>query len=398
MSSEDRRRRCEEWFKDRTVNPDTGSKMTKPRGNSKRKTKYMELEEECKKYDNEPGKLPVHIDGIPMPQSKKEWSTNEWTGYIFRNILFMIDTLKFITESDLKVMTTYARICEFGLEHNLVPDALREAVEAQRDLFLKHADDKNWSTGRPVLLVDKTYEDGYNQRKYVKQIQESLAAAAFNIITDTIDSSVMETLSKSHKMSSMIIYHKLVLTKGDIDREWLQVKDMDGPSDMNAFVKSMAAVVQEKRERAARHGIIESPEPEGAEFNTDLLGTLKAKDRDQLLAELKEACMESTDAIYQTTFDEMSTKHLRLMIKIPSGTKTKPRCYYVRNLYNTWLTAANSGKAFVDPMTRDRISVDTKTDIMKAMRLIEPDRTPPSRLRFPVQRLMLLKKSWNCCR
>ena len=82
-------------------------------------------------------KLPKNIDGIVMPQNKKQWSENKLINRDFFKILLLITNPKekYINEYVFENMESYAKICELGLQYNLVPEEDIEKIRNYQERF-----------------------------------------------------------------------------------------------------------------------------------------------------------------------------------------------------------------------------------------------------------------------
>jgi hypothetical protein len=127
---------CEKWAANPLINPITSLAIKKDGPT------YKNLEEACAKYS--PGQtsktgLPKKIKGVKaiftMPQNKKEWKADEYTGKFFRLIDYMLINLRIISETDYNNFPAYIQICELGLENDIVPDDEIENVKNYIDTF-----------------------------------------------------------------------------------------------------------------------------------------------------------------------------------------------------------------------------------------------------------------------
>ena len=141
--------RCRTWSENPLTNPITGATI-----NHKGPT-YNVFEQVCReKFNitlgesseaspnaNEPShtlpKLPKDIDGIVMPQNKKQWSENSLINRDFLKILVLITNPKekSINEYVFENMLSYAKICELGLQYKLVPTADIEKIQNYQEKF-----------------------------------------------------------------------------------------------------------------------------------------------------------------------------------------------------------------------------------------------------------------------
>jgi hypothetical protein len=102
---------------------------------------------------------------------------------------------------------------------------------------------------------------------------------------------------------------------------------------------------------------------------TPSLPTLPSKTRQQLLKELKAACLNMEDYIFGQRFDKLPKKHLQLMVQLGDDGKKK-RCYYVRDLYNMWKIASQANKPFLDA-NRNPVTKAEKDMIMEKIRYVD---------------------------
>lgn len=82
-------------------------------------------------------KLPKNIDGIAMPQNKKQWRENSLINRDFFKILLLITNPKekSINEYVFENMLSYAKICELGLQYNLVPEEDIQKIQNYQERF-----------------------------------------------------------------------------------------------------------------------------------------------------------------------------------------------------------------------------------------------------------------------
>jgi len=90
-------------------------------------------------------RLPKDVDGIAMPQNKKQWTENSLINRDFHKILLLITNSKekSINEYVFENMLSYAKICELGLQYNLVPDADIEKIQNFQERFIYFSDREN---------------------------------------------------------------------------------------------------------------------------------------------------------------------------------------------------------------------------------------------------------------
>ena len=140
-------KRCNAWAENPLINPVTGASITH------KGPTYNIFEEVCREKFNiivgensEAGpsmqdtilpKLPKNIDGIIMPQNKKQWSENSLINRDFFKILLLITNPKetSISEYVFENMMSYAKICELGLQYNLVQNDDIEKIKNYQERF-----------------------------------------------------------------------------------------------------------------------------------------------------------------------------------------------------------------------------------------------------------------------
>jgi len=105
-------------------------------------------------------KLPTNIDGIDMPQNKKQWRENSLINRDFFKILLLITNPKerSINEYVFENMLSYAKICELGLQYNLVPDNDKEKIQNFQERFTHFSDRENLKV-LTVKFIKKEFID-----------------------------------------------------------------------------------------------------------------------------------------------------------------------------------------------------------------------------------------------
>jgi hypothetical protein len=122
------------------------------------------------------------------------------------------------------------------------------------------------------------------------------------------------------------------------------------------------------------------------------LPPLTPKKRTALLSELRAACTVMKDMISMQRFDRMNKKALQLVVRLgkPAAGPGQERCYYVKNLYQLWATAAKDNKPFRDPLTRAPINGDEKDDIIRKVRYLRPNAPDPRNHTVPRDKKLTL--------
>jgi len=122
------------------------------------------------------------------------------------------------------------------------------------------------------------------------------------------------------------------------------------------------------------------------------LPPLTPKKRTALLAELRAACTVMKDMISMQRFDRMNKKALQLVVRLgkPAAGPGQERCFYVKNLYQLWATAAKDNKPFRDPLTRMPINGDEKDDIIRKVRYLRPNAPDPRNHTMPRDKKLTL--------
>ena len=123
------------------------------------------------------------------------------------------------------------------------------------------------------------------------------------------------------------------------------------------------------------------------------LPPLTPKKRTALLTELRAACTIMKDMISMQRFDRMNKKALQLVVRLgkPAAGPEQERCYYVKNLYQLWATAAKDNKPFRDPLTRAPINRDEKDDIIRKVRYLRPNAPDPRNHTVPRDKNLTLE-------
>ena len=108
-------------------------------------------------------KLPKHVDDIPMPQTRKQWSENTLINTDFHKILLLITNskTKFISEYVLENMLSYVKICELGLEYGLVPESDVEKIRDYIERFTHYSTKENLQGVKLVRKTDIDIIDAY---------------------------------------------------------------------------------------------------------------------------------------------------------------------------------------------------------------------------------------------
>lgn len=139
------KQQCEEWLKNKLVNPKTGRDIVKGGPT------YLAFEEAAERFGLS---APKKVGHIAIPQSKRNWQSNDFTGKYFKNILVMKE-LGVLTENDYEAFPIYAQICTLGLENNIVPDDMISEVRMQLQRF--------GDIAQRVDVVTKARQEKYNQ-------------------------------------------------------------------------------------------------------------------------------------------------------------------------------------------------------------------------------------------
>lgn len=117
------------------------------------------------------------------------------------------------------------------------------------------------------------------------------------------------------------------------------------------------------------------------------LPPLSKKTRNEMLEDLRKACIEMRDMISLDEFEDMKKKKLQLIVRIGAPNKEgQQRCYYVKNIYDYVKDALNNNKLPKEPISKQVITPKEMEDvILPKMRYIQPNASfTKQEQRYPV--------------
>lgn len=98
-------------------------------------------------------------------------------------------------------------------------------------------------------------------------------------------------------------------------------------------------------------------------------------------SELADRCNDSNDILTKDDFDSsdypLSKLQLLVRLKIYNNDKYKTECIYAPALYNYLIECINTKKPFINPITRVTYTEEHINELMKVMRIINPDIETP---------------------
>ena len=232
---------CEAWLANPTVNPKTNRSI------DVNGPTYNMIKEHCSKYGdlNVPGisnpvpkteteteKMPKKVNGINLPQTKTEWVKNDWTNTFFKNIIYMYEILHFVTESDYKMFPTYEKICNLGLQYDIVPDDLIVSVREMATKFNNYYERPDPET----FMVTEKYENEYardtrtHKGAYSYYLQQKLVLQISKVVENGItqsqlDNEVFRDLQIEFKSKVCIQDYNLLIESNDVTNKLARIRE-----------------------------------------------------------------------------------------------------------------------------------------------------------------------------
>jgi hypothetical protein len=206
--------RCEEWSKNPTINPITGKEIAigKPTYN-----KFVEL---CVSYGIGPSEAGPSAAGPPkkvgefvVPKTKQNWNTAKLTSRYIPNILTMLENprLKIVRQADYDNFDNFAKLCEIGLEYNLVPE---EEVEKVKTYISKYKLYKNNGIQGVLVIPEIDYNLSSNLLKYkerfIHDIIDSLQDLGSRIVMNGLDDRIPGNIKWYNIIRAIMIYEDLI--------------------------------------------------------------------------------------------------------------------------------------------------------------------------------------------
>lgn len=210
---------CEEWLQNKTLNPKTGKAIAEGGPT------YLAYEAAANAFgltaaqSQQRPQLPKKVGHIKMPQTKKEWVSNDFTGKYFHNILFMFETLAVLTENDYNVFSTYSKICSLGLEFDIVPNH-QIVIEQQRkfDQYINIRPDVNIISIRDQeaynLVVERAKKfypiNSPKFNEYVRATIDELHNAILKVLINGYSERIEEKFTQMSAFIRLTIYERLI--------------------------------------------------------------------------------------------------------------------------------------------------------------------------------------------
>lgn len=407
ISTKINRQKCEEWVANPSINPFTGRTIQRE---TIKPGVYQWLLEACEKYGivppghvgnratpNLPGPstaipLPKTVGGIPVPSTVEEWKVLTLKIQLYVGV---VDRYSFYDKNDKKKIESFIKL--------LLLTKRPEMPTIDPVLVDRLLGDLTNILNKPALTVQK-------HQLEPQYIEEQIRRARIYINTYLIEGSyanytdVANWVITAKEFAQLMAYRsrlQIIETTFQVTEDFtrLQGKYIHLLHQCNALEEILQEIADNNNTKSATRSLRPSKSrktpssmsstPSSSKSRnydssfhrhsalsvmTDIeespsLPPLPSKTRQQLLKELKAACLKMEDYIYKQRFDRLPKKHLQLMVQLGEDGKKK-RCYYVRDLYNMWKIANDKNKPFVD-VNRNPITKAEKDMIMEKVRYID---------------------------
>jgi hypothetical protein len=364
------------------------------------------------------GPLPRQLGIVDVPQTSGAWKGSSTRKYIQR-LNEACFTYGFISELYAEMAPDFFQAIQLLTEHDILPDSekaefakiaadlkafiaepnnvrrterknLYDSHEAEMDLAIMQMlrdqpTDVNLAQIREYLQVYdfnmyvRSGNAGYSNSSVdmlvaVEALQHDILlmrAAPGNdgaayALPESRERSLPESVSQRRAKTKKPRRAAADATAPDEYYPWSATEDV-APTDRSRF-----------RSHAKMSAVSAGPQPSPG---ASPLPPLSPKKRTALLAELREACTVMKDMISMQRFDRMNKKALQLVVRLGAkrgaAASGNESCYYVKNIYQLWATAAKSNSALKDPLTRVPVTREEQDDIMRKVRYLRPNAADP---------------------
>jgi len=424
--------KCLEWSRNPTVNPLTGRDIEVNKGTYvaiAERCKNAFGIDPSGDYDNETEVatmrrlLPKTYAGWTIPRTPEAWATSMTR----EQALLLGNAVRkfgFITEAYVQEAAAFIKIGQLLLDAEVIPEAERATAEAliatlngamfPMNKIRKYMLSKNNNIADYKRLINKAIEtklgvsNTWPSSHTLQELSNDVSVFQFDryaysgatALTEE-DAEIDEMLIALTALETELVLQRANPAAADADayaipasrerslpeslsrRRVKTMKPKRRPEDPDEYypwsATEEAAPTDRSRFRshAKLSAVSAGPQPSPGAAP---LAPLDPKKRTAMLAELREACTVMKDMISMQRFDRMNKKALQLVVRLGAARRGSreaagglQRCYYVRNLYDLWASAAKSGRPLVDPLTRDRVTADEKSEIMAKIRHLRPN-------------------------
>jgi hypothetical protein len=336
-------------------------------------------------------RIPKTALGMPVPKTEAEW--NELATRMMAH-LNAVAPFKFRLSVD-KDLLAYKKLFNIAFENHLIPPAkyitlyhklLAQLAKPERKILIKKYDPeliKAYRTDLVNMVHNVLMSNDRPNHAHLQILKENLEGlqyfGSFQYPYDTSAKDAFKLL-----LSVEALLNDVVLDEAQ-DEQNNNVNLPDSPLLSEPDSMSDSKTGSRKFSKSyKRHAALSAIKVE----STGDMPPLPEKTRQTILKELGSACSEMKDAISYESFRRMPKKNLQLVVQL--GKNQPKRCYYVRNIYNKWVSDAKDNKPFTDPLTREGVSAEDKDEIMRKVKYISKNATDPRDIKIAKDKKLTL--------